>query len=84
MKEKLDFETDRQSAEFCELIASRMTALFGISSEEAIGRINRDWRGQKIVGNDIIYHEDEDYWAKTIYSSRSEFMGRFFGLGEPA
>jgi hypothetical protein len=62
------FETDGQSAAFCEAIARLMVELFGITHEEAIGRINRDWCGLKIVGpDDVIYHEDETYWAKTIY-----------------
>ena len=62
------FETDGQSAEFCEEIAWQMVGLFGITNEEAIGRINRDWCGLKFVGSDdVIYHEDEIYWAKTIY-----------------
>jgi hypothetical protein len=62
------FEMDDQSSAFCKEIAQQMVELFGITHEEAIGRINRDWGGLKIVGNvDVIYHEDETYWAKTIY-----------------
>ncbi len=61
------FVTDKNSEEFCLLIAHKMVELFGISKEEAIGRINRDWKGQEIVGMDVIYHEDEEYWAKEIY-----------------
>jgi hypothetical protein len=63
-----EFETDSQSAAFCHEIARQMVELFGIPLEEAIGRINRDWKGLKIVGpDDVVYHEDEAYWAKTIY-----------------
>ena len=61
------FHTDDRSATFCEEIARQMVDLFGITHEEAIGRINRDWAGLNIVGPDVIYHEDETYWAKTIY-----------------
>jgi len=68
MKERFEFTTDPESAEFCEAIVNRMVALFGISTGEAIGRINRDWHGLDIAApNDVIYHEDEEYWAKTIY-----------------
>jgi hypothetical protein len=49
------------------MIANKMVELFGIFIDEAVGRINRDWRGQEIIGMDIIYHETEEYWAKTIY-----------------
>jgi hypothetical protein len=62
-----EFETDDQSRAFCEQIAGKMVELFGISQQEAIGRINRDWRGLKVIGCDIINHEDEAYWANTIY-----------------
>jgi hypothetical protein len=63
-----EFETDEQSSAFCEQIAEEMVELFRISREEAIGRINRDWRGLKLIGpDDVIYHEDETYWANTIY-----------------
>lgn len=64
---KFEFITDDQSEEFCNEIAEKMIELFGISKDEAIGRINSLWRGLEIVGLDLIYHEDEEYWAKTIY-----------------
>jgi hypothetical protein len=68
MSQQFEFETDKQSEEFCSLIIRRMVSLFGITPDEARGRINRDWRGLKIIGpNDVIYHEDDEYWAKTIY-----------------
>ena len=68
MSQQFEFKTDKQSEEFCNLIIGRMVSLFGITSDEARGRINRDWRGLKIIGpNDVIYHEDDEYWAKTIY-----------------
>lgn len=68
VKERFEFITDAQAAEFCSRIASRMVSVFGITLDEAIGRMNRDWKGLNLIGsNDVIYHEDEDYWAKTIY-----------------
>lgn len=48
-----------------------MVRLFSISLEEAIGRINREWQGKPIVGDDIVYHEAEDYWAQNIYFGKS-------------
>lgn len=68
---KFKFETDAKSQAFCESIAHEMVRLFGISSDEAVGRINKEWRNQSIVGDDIIYHETEDYWAKNIYFGKS-------------
>ncbi len=76
---KFLFETDQQSEEFCLRIAQEMMMLFGITELEAIGRINRQWQGQKIVGPDLmIYHEDEEFWAKTIYYG----PGVYWWLGE--
>jgi len=62
------FETDDQATAFCEEIVRQMVEIFGITREESIGRINREWQGLKLVSpDDVIYHEDEIYWAKTIY-----------------
>ena len=68
-----DFKTDKESYEFCMLIANKMVELFKISLNEAIGRINRDWNGKDILGLDVVYHEDEEYWAKTIYYGHDSF-----------
>jgi hypothetical protein len=38
---KFSFTTDSQSEQFCIEIADEMVKTFGISGEEAIGRINR-------------------------------------------
>jgi hypothetical protein len=62
-----DFLTDGRSRIFCETIAREMCVRFGVSKEEALGRINRAWAGQSIVGDDIVYHEDEVFWACDIY-----------------
>ncbi|MFM1652554.1 hypothetical protein ACI7RC_10695 [Brevibacillus sp. B_LB10_24] len=63
-----EFITDQESERFCKTIVEKMIDLFSISEEEALGRINRKWRGIKFVGEDhIIYHELEDFWAYDIY-----------------
>lgn len=64
---KFEFITDENSEIFCNLIVKKMIELFGISEAEAIGRINNLWRGKEIVGDNIIYHEDEEDWGKTMY-----------------
>jgi hypothetical protein len=72
MESRFEFSTDAQSAEYCTKIAHRMMELFSIPKEEAIGRMNRDWKGHRIVGpHDLIYHEDVDEWAKTIYYGKA-------------
>lgn len=68
---KFDFTTDAKSRAFCKTIATEMVGLFGIPLDEAVGRINRHWKGQSFVGEDeMIYHETEDFWAKEIYFER--------------
>lgn len=62
------FTTDAQSRAFFNTIADRMSVLFKIGSEEAVGRMNRLWNGQIFTGADnLIYHEDEEFWANTVF-----------------
>jgi len=65
---KFTIVTDEQSRKYLLRIAEEMVNFFGITEEEAIGRINRYWDNQEIMGDDLIYHELPSYWAKTIYS----------------
>lgn len=68
------FKTDEQSFEFCKSIIQEMVMLFGIDKDEAIGRMNRLWTGLEFLGDeDLIYHEDEEYWANTIYYGKGSF-----------
>jgi hypothetical protein len=62
------FPTDDKGLAFCREIALEMRSLFEISEEEAIGRINRQWKHTEITGDkNIVYHEDSTSWAKDIY-----------------
>ncbi|MFM1652555.1 hypothetical protein ACI7RC_10705 [Brevibacillus sp. B_LB10_24] len=66
--------TDKQGEEFLIDIKNKMIELFNITEEEAVGRINRMWSGKKLIGDEqIVYHEDDTYWAKTIYYGKSSF-----------
>lgn len=67
MTHEYEFEVDSDGGRFCEEIVEVMVNHFGITRDEAVERINRHWRGQKILGEDVIYHEDAEYWAKTIF-----------------
>ena len=65
---QFEFETDDKSRTFIEDIVKEMMDLFSITRDEAVGRMNRLWRGQSFGGpEEVIFHEDEEYWAKTIY-----------------
>lgn len=62
------FITDAESRAFFDEIALRMVTLFAIEPEEAVGRMNKLWDGQAFIGpDDLIYHEDEDFWANTVF-----------------
>lgn len=70
---KFEFEVDAEAQDFCCLIVSELVRNFGIDSSEALGRLNRAWRGISIVGDDIVYHEDEEFWAFNIYYGHDSF-----------
>ena len=68
------FKTDEQSAQFCRGIVKSMMAFFAISKAEAIERVNQQWHDLELLGSDdLIYHEDESYWAKQIYYEAHSF-----------
>ncbi|GAA2146228.1 hypothetical protein GCM10009760_35760 [Kitasatospora kazusensis] len=67
---------DDAARRFCSEIADELSAGFGIGRAEAVGRVNRHWSGPGedgrtprtwIVGLDIAYHEDAQFWAGLIY-----------------
>ncbi|MBQ1026476.1 hypothetical protein [Micromonospora sp. C95] len=67
---------DAEALTFCEEIADAMARRYDISHSEAVARVNRQWSHAGvagrvprvwIVGLDIVYHEDADYWAASIY-----------------
>lgn len=72
--DQFEFETDDESLGFCNTIILEMVKLFAIGESEAVGRVNRFWKGQKIVGeDDLVYHEEENYWANTIYYGKDSY-----------
>lgn len=49
-------------------ITQEMVRLFGISRAEAVARINKHWENQDLSWvDDIVLHEDDYYWALSIY-----------------
>ena len=68
MTNNYSFKVNEESSIFCNDIVSEMTRLFGISSSEAVGRINRQWDGVDFLAkDDLRYHETIEFWANTIY-----------------
>lgn len=68
MKFSLNF-IDLEAQEFCKKIVNEMVSLFGITEAEAIARVNNQWAHLESIGGqeELIYHEDEVFWAKDIY-----------------
>lgn len=67
---------DNEALAFCREVAEEMVRAYGISEDEAVARINRQWSdpGEDgvtpriwIVGLDIVYHETAEFWAGLIY-----------------
>lgn len=67
------FELDNRGKSFCLRIARDMMNLFNISMPEAIGRINKQWKGLKIIGENLVYHRGSEEWAKIIYYEDGTF-----------
>ncbi len=65
------FDVQGQLLEYCREILREMMSEFGISYEEALGRINNHWAGQEFDCPDTVYHETTEYWAKRIYYKSS-------------
>lgn len=74
---RLEIDAAPKAAEFIEQVVSAMVRLFGMSRDEAVGRVNRHWRGQEFrrLGKRMaLYHQAPDWWAKTItYGRDSEW-----------
>ncbi|MEM7346680.1 MAG: hypothetical protein AAF485_20750 [Chloroflexota bacterium] len=69
-----EFFTDDESHDYCIEIMGEMRSLFNISEEEAVARMNREWKGLHLIGDDLIYHESPSFWAKNIcYGSESHW-----------
>jgi len=77
---KYDCNFDDYGLEFLNSITNKMIELFGITEDEAVGRINRRFSGQDFFDPErpekeinIAYHEDEYYWANTLYYGKDSF-----------
>lgn len=67
---------DDEALAFCHDVAEEMVRAYGISDDEAVARVNRQWSDPDedgaaprtwIIGLDIVYHETVQYWAGFIY-----------------
>lgn len=62
------FETDALAEEYCLDIAKDICDLYGVSREEAIDLINRQWHGRSLMGElGWLYHDWPATWAGRIF-----------------
>ncbi|MDT0458151.1 hypothetical protein RM550_20830 [Streptomyces sp. DSM 41527] len=58
----------RDVEDYLDEIAEEMAGLFGISTAEAVARINYEWRDQSFEEeDDLIFHELPEHWAYVLY-----------------
>lgn len=80
---KYDCNFDDFGREFLDSIVDKMIELFGISEDEAVGRINRHWPGQGFFDIEredkeynMAYHELPHFWANSIYYTNDSLWWR--------
>jgi hypothetical protein len=61
------FETDEETREICSQIIREMTEECHITPQEALGRMNRLWRAQRIIGDYTLHAETPGFLACLIY-----------------
>lgn len=65
---EITFDADEKTKLYCLKIAIEMTNIFNISMNEAIGRINNQWKKSKdFIDSGLVFHKNPISWAKTIY-----------------
>ncbi len=68
------FATDEESVAYLRDIVETMMRSFGITREEAIGRINQSWADvPAVAGEDEIYRELPAYWANHFMFGKASF-----------
>jgi len=70
MQFTIEFQCRPGMTDYYYRIADEMVRLFGISLNEAAGRINQMWHGRKFLTEAdelMLYHDDPDRWANVIY-----------------
>ena len=67
---EFQFSTAPTALDYCRRIVNAMVRLFDIDHEEAIGRVNRQWKNARFETDDEVHtltHETSEFWANDIY-----------------
>jgi hypothetical protein len=70
-EDHFNIDATPEALDYLSKIATKMTSLFSIGREEAIGRINRLWGGRRQFRTEmqlsLFFRENVEYWAKQVY-----------------
>jgi hypothetical protein len=65
---ELKMRMSDKARDYVEEIVHEMLVRFPITRDEAVGRVNQQWGHLDYIGDsDLIFHEEPDDWARTIY-----------------
>lgn len=70
---RITINGDKRAKQYCLEIAQEMVKLSEIPMSEAIGRINREFKGKRIFGPNQFYIRYPEEWAKLIYYEDGTF-----------
>jgi hypothetical protein len=55
--------------EYVSSIVEEMSGMFGIPMSEALAIVNEHWSSFEIGPDNLLGHEEPEYWARTIYEN---------------
>lgn len=77
MVDKFDFAfpvvSDMQ--EYVSSIVEEMARMFGISKLDALAIVNDHWMSFEVGPDNLLGHEEPEYWARTIFDQYREVPG---------
>lgn len=64
---KFTFPVGEENEAYCLEIAKTMAFYFGLSLDDAIGRINKHWQHTNFAASELLSTESTEYWARWIF-----------------
>jgi hypothetical protein len=61
------FPVDEENEAYCLEIAKAMAFYFGLSLDDAIGRINKHWQHTTFAAGELLFTQTTEYWARWIF-----------------
>jgi hypothetical protein len=72
---KFDMDLDEEAHKFMTEIATDIMQRFGLTEEDAVGRLNECWKGKSVKEPYfwLLYHEEPAFWSQTLYYEAHDF-----------